>query len=167
MEQFAAFVAIDWSDAKHDVCLLDVATGKTESGILTHTPEELEAWATAWRPRFAGHPIAVCLEQSRRPLLSALLTYDFLVLYPINPATLAKSREAFSPSRAKAEPQDADYLLELLLHHRDRLKAWRPDNAKTRTLQYLVEPRRRLVKDRTRFSHRMTALLKAYFPQVL
>jgi len=166
MEQFAALVALDWSDAKHDVCLLDVATGKTESGLLTHPPEELEAWATALRTRFAGQPIAVCLEQSRGPLISALLKYDFLVLYPINPATLAKYREAFSPSRAKDDPQDADSLLELLLHHRDRLKAWRPDNVKTRTLQYLVEHRRRLVHDRTRLSNRMTALLKAYFPQV-
>jgi transposase len=91
----------------------------------------------------------------------------FLVLYPINPATLAKYREAFSPSRAKDDPRDADYLLELLVQHRDRLKAWRPDHAKTRTLQYLVEYRRRLVNDRTRLSHRMTALLKAYFPKVL
>ena len=38
MEQFAAFVAIDWSDAKHDLCLLDVATGKKESGILHAHP---------------------------------------------------------------------------------------------------------------------------------
>ena len=33
--------------------------------------------------------IAVGLEQSRGPLIFALLKYDFLVLYPINPATLA------------------------------------------------------------------------------
>jgi transposase len=167
MEQFAAFVAIDWSDTKHDICLVDVATGKKESLILKHTPEELEAWATALRIRFGGRPIAVCLEQSRGPLIYALLKYDFLVLYPINPTTLAKYREAFSPSRAKDDPRDADYLLELLVQHRDRLKAWRPDNAKTRTLQYLVEYRRRLVNDRTRLSNRMTALLKAYFPQIL
>jgi transposase len=167
MEQFAAFVAIDWSDTKHDICLVDVATGKKESLILKHTPEELEAWATALRSRFGGRPIAVCLEQSRGPLIYALLKYDFLVLYPINPATLAKYREAFSPSRAKDDPRDADYLLERLVQHRDRLKAWRPDNAKTRTLQYLVEYRRRLVNDRTRLSNRMTALLKAYFPQIL
>jgi transposase len=167
MEQFAAVVAIDWSDAKHDRCLVDIATGKKESSILKHTPEALEAWATAWRTRFAGQPIAVCLEPSRGPLIYALLKYDFLVLYPLNPTTLAKSRDAFSPSRAKDDPRDADDRLELLLHHRDRLKAWRPDHAKTRTLPYLVEYRRRLVNDRTRLSNRMTALLKAYFPQVL
>jgi transposase len=105
--------------------------------------------------------------ESRGPLIYALLKYDFLVIYPINPTTLAKYCEAFSPSRAKDDPRDADYLLDLLMLHRDRLKAWRPDTAKTRTLQYLVEYRRRLVNDRTRLSNRMTALLKAYFPQVL
>jgi Transposase len=161
MEQFAALIAIAWSDATHDICLLDVATSKQESCILKHTPADLEAWATALRTRFAGQQIAVCLEQSRGPLIYALLKPDFLVLSPINPATRAKYREAFSPSRANDDPRDAEYLLELLLQHRDRLKAWRPEHAKTRTLPYLVEPRRRLVNDRTRLSHRMTARLKA------
>ena len=119
------------------------------------------------RTRFSGQQLAVCLEQSRGPLIFALLKYDFLVLYPVNPTTLAKYREAFSPSRAKDDPQDAEYLVELLIHHRDRLKPWLPDDEKTRTLQYLVEHRRRLVNDRTRISNRLTALLKAYFPQVL
>jgi Transposase len=167
MEPFAAFVALEWSDTKHDICLVDVATGQTESLILTHTPEALEAWATALRSRFGGRPIAVCLEPSRGPLIDALLTYDFWVLYPLHPTTLAKYREAFSPSRAKDEPRAADDRLARLVQQRDRLKAWRPDHAKPRTRPYLVEYRRRLVHDRTRLSHRMTALLKAYFPPIL
>jgi ribosomal protein S15P/S13E len=165
MAQFAAFIAIDRSDAKHDGCLVDASTSQKEAFVLKHTPAELAAWATALRTRFAGRKIAVCLEQSRGPLIDALLQYDFLGLYPINPATLAKYRQAFSPRRAKADPRHAASLLELLRHHRDHLKAWRPDHAKTRTRQYLVEHRRRLVHDRTRRSHRLTALLNASFPQ--
>src|SRR4030095_9892314 len=49
---------------------------------------------------------------------------------------------------------------------RDRLKAWRPDHAQTRTRQSRVEYRRRLVHDRTRLSHRMTALVNASVPQI-
>jgi hypothetical protein len=79
MEQFAAFIAIDCSDAKHDVCLVDASTGKQESFVLKHTPEELAAWATALRTRVAGGKIAVCLEQSRGPLIYALLPYALLV----------------------------------------------------------------------------------------
>ncbi len=89
------------------------------------------------------------------------------MLYPANPKTLARFREAFTPSRAKDDPRDAEYLMELLIHHRDRLKAWMPDDETTRTLQLLVEHRRRLVGDQTRISNRLTALLKGYFPQVL
>jgi transposase len=55
----------------------------------------------------------------------------------------------------------------LLLHHRERLRAWAPDDEQTRTLRLLVEHRRRLVGDRTRLSNRLTSLLKCYFPQVL
>jgi transposase len=167
MERFAAYISIDWSDQKHDVCLVDAVTGKKECLVLKHSPETLDEWAISLRTRFAGQQIAVCLEQSRGPLIYALLKYDFLILYPINPTTLARYREAFSPSRAKDDPRDAEYLVELLIHHRDRLKAWLPDDEKTRTRQLLVEHRRRLVNDRTRISNRMTALLKGYFPQVL
>ncbi len=165
--EFAALVGIDWSDTKHDLCLVDTRTGTQELSVIQHTPESLDEWARSLRTRFRGEPIAVCLEQSRGPLIYALLKYDFLVLYPINPKTLARFREAFTPSRAKDDPQDAAYLVALLIHHRDRLKAWVPDDERTRTLQLLVEHRRRLVGDQTRISNRLTALLKGYFPQVL
>ena len=167
MSEYAALVAIDWADQQHAICLSDPSTGEREQTIVKHTPQALQEWALSLRQRFAGQPIAVCLEQSRGPLIYALLQYDFFVLYPINPATLAKYRQAFSTAHGKDDPTDADYLLDLLEHHRNRLRPWRPDDEKTRTLRLLVEQRRRLINDRTRLSNRLTALLKGYFPQVL
>jgi len=165
--EFAALIGIDWSDTKHDICLVDTRAGTQELSVIKHTPESLDEWARSLRTRFGDAKVAVCLEQSRGPLIYALLKYDFLILYPINPKTLARFREAFTPSRAKDDPRDAEYLVELLIHHRERLKAWLPDDEQTRTLQLLVEHRRRLVGDQTRISNRLTALLKGYFPQVL
>jgi transposase len=167
MPEYAALVAIDWADQQHAVCLSDPSTGEREQTIVKHTPAALQEWALSLRQRFGGQPIAVCLEQSRGPLIYALLQYDFFVLYPINPATLAKYRQAFSTAHGKDDPTDADYLLDLLEHHRNRLRPWHPDDEKTRTLRLLVEQRRRLINDRTRISNRLTALLKGYFPQVL
>src|SRR5215216_6558774 len=167
MADYAALIGIDWSDKKHDICLIDPQTGRREAAILRHAPEAIGEWATALRARFDGRPVAVCLEQARGPLIYALMKYDFITLYPINPSTLSRYREAFSPSRHKDDPPDAAYLAELLCSHRDRLRAWHPDSEQTRTLRYLVEHRRRLVDDRTRTSNRMTSLLKCYFPQVL
>ena len=167
MESYAALIAIDWADREHAVCLYDAASGRREQFTVKQTPESLQAWAVNLQQRYPGQQFAVCTEQSRGPLIYALLQYDFLTIYPINPATLAKYRQAFSPSLGKDDPSDAAYLLDLLQHHRAHLRPWRPDDEQTRTLQMLVQHRRRLINDRTRISNRLTALLKGYFPQVL
>ena len=166
-EHFAAFIGIDWADAKHDLCLQARGCGKRESSTLEHTPEAIEAWASALRRRFDGKPIAICLELNKGPLVYALSKYDFLVLFPVNPLTVARFREAFATSRAKDDPSDAQLQLELLLKHRDRLKPLEPASPALRALEQLVEHRRRLVGDRVRLNNRLGSVLKNYFPQVL
>ena len=105
--EFAAFIGIDWADAKHDICLQAANTETREFAVLPHRPDAIEQWARSLKERFQGRPVAVCLELSKGPIVYALQKYDFLVLFPVNPATLAKYREAFTPSHAKDDPTDA------------------------------------------------------------
>jgi hypothetical protein len=107
------------------------------------------------------------LELAKGPLVYALQKYDFLVLFPVHPATLAKYRQAFTPSQAKDDPTDAELQLELLLRHRDKLKPLHPQGVSMRTLQSLVEQRRRLVSDKGRITNRLIYALKQYFPQAV
>jgi transposase len=58
-------------------------------------------------------------------------------------------------------------LLDVLTLHYDKLRRLRPDTPETRTLQFLVEERRKFVHERTRCSNRITSHLKLYYPQVL
>lgn len=165
--EWAAFLALDWGDQKHAWSLAVPGAQKREHGELTHSPEAIHAWISQLTARFAGRPIAVCLEQARGALLFGLSKYENLVLYPIHPATASDFRKAVYPSGSKDDPLDADVLLEFLLKHRDRLRAWRPDTAQTRELQFLVEDRRKLVDEKTRCLNQFTQRLKLYFPQVL
>ena len=164
---FAAFVGIDWADAKHDGCLQTAGSANRECFQLEHAPEVIDAWVTALRTRCNGQPVAICLELTKGPLVSALRKYDFLVLFPINPLTLARYREAFTPSRAKDDPTDAALQLELLLTHRDKLQPLNPQSPTMRTLEQLVAHRRRVVGDKVRITNRLTSTLKNYFPHVL
>jgi transposase len=107
------------------------------------------------------------VELSKGPLVYALQQYDFLVLYPVNPTTLTKYREAFRLSHAKDDPTDAELALEVLTTHRDKLSALHPQSTPMRTLQRWVEQRRALVDDTVRITNRLTDALKQYFPQVL
>ena len=163
---FTALVGIDWSDKKHDFCLQGAGSQQRELGVVAHRPEVIEHWARALYQRFGG-PIAVCLEIAKGPLVHALQRYEFIVLFPVNPAMLAKYREAFVPSRAKDDPTDAEIALELLLRHREKLQPLKPQSAAMRTLTTLVELRRNLVGDKTRITNRLCSTLKEYFPQAL
>ena len=166
-EAFAALVGLDWADATHDICVQVAGAPRREFLRLAHRPAVMDAWVCTLRTRFNGHPIAVCLELNKGPIVSALRQYDFLVLFPVNPFTLAKYREAFPPSRAKDDPTDAELQVELLLKHRDKLTPLAPQSPTMRALAQLVEHRRRLVGDKVRLTNRLTSALKNSFPHVL
>jgi len=164
---FAAFLGIDWASEKHDLWLQTPDGAVREHSTLEHTPAALHDWMAQMHERFGGQPIAVALELSRGPLIYALMGCEFLVLYPINPKSLARYRQAFRPSGAKDDRSDAQLLcLFLQTHHRD-LKPWQPDDVQTRTLAGLVEKRRHWVDHATDLLRRLRMDLKAYYPIVL
>jgi hypothetical protein len=136
-DEFAAFVGIAWAEATHDIRLPAAGAEQRECRGLAHPPDPLDAWASPWRQRCHGHPMARCLALHQGPLVSALRTDDFLGLFPVPPLSLARDRAAFTPSQAKDDPTDA-------ARQRPALHARAP----------LVAPRRRVVGDTGRFTTR-------------
>jgi len=165
-DALVAFVGFDWADQKHaGACC--AAGGPLEAFELEQSPEAIDRWAIALHQRYGPGRIAVCLEQSKGALIYALMKYDFFVLYPINPSQLKRFRDAMTPSGAKDDPGDAALNLELLLKHRDRLRAWQPDHEATRLIGILAEDRRSLIATRTRAINALKIRLKQYFPLAL
>jgi transposase len=165
-QSFTAYVGIDWADTKHDICVEAAGDTRREFGCIAHRVAAIDEWANALHRRFGG-PVAVAVELAKGPIVAALQKYDFLVLFPINPATLAKYRQAFQPSGAKDDPADAELALDLLLHHPERFSALRPQSTAMRSLVSLVERRRQLVGDQNRLTNRLCDTLKQYYPQAL
>ena len=165
--ELAACVGLDWADQLHVIYLQAADSAKAESRELEQKPDALHDWIAQLRVRFEGRKVGIAIEQSRGAVIHALMMYDFLALYPINPKALARYREAFRTSGAKDDPLDAELLMDLLRLHRSRLRAWLPDTVETRRLQLLAEYRRKLVNNRIRHTNRTTSLLKMYFPQAL
>jgi transposase len=162
---YAAFVGIDWADAEHAVCLL--AGDRAEHRTVAQAADALDEWVAELRQRFGGRPIAICLEQSRGALLYALMKYDGLVLFPLNPKQLARYREAFCPSGAKDDPTDAELLACFVREHHARLRAWKSDDPLTRSLRLLTEARRGWVDQRTAAGNRLLQHLKEAYPLAL
>ncbi len=166
-DEYAAFVGIDWANSKHDICLQSAGSDQREPSQIQHTPQAISAWVKTLQQRFGHQPIAVCCELRKGPLLYALTKYPQLVLFPLNPASVAKYREAFTPSHAKDDPSDAELQCDLLQRHFNRFRPLMPDSPKMQALQQLVEYRRTCVGERVCISNRLSSALKNYYPQVL
>lgn len=166
-EPYGAFIGLDWADDKHELRLYDAGWQKVEVSSLMHNPDAIHQFACQLQQRFPNQRVALCLEQSRGPLLFALMGYSHIDLYPVNPATSSRYRKMFHPSGAKTDPLDAEALLDLIRTHRDRLRVWKAEDDLTRELSLLVEARRKWVDRRQDLTNQLKAVLKNYYPQAI
>jgi len=163
---YAAHIGLDWADRKH-FWTMRTAEGKFSRGELKQTPEAIEVWAVELARQFDGRPIALALEQSRGALVAILSKYAHIHLFPLHPNKLAHYRKSVCPSGAKGDPTDADLILDYLVKHPEWLNCLEPDTVETRSLQFLVEERRKLVNEHTRQVQVLIYWLKQIFPQML
>lgn len=163
----AALIGIDWGSAHHDVALQASGSSTIESCRIAHEPGVLAEWLAGLERRFGSQPIGIAIETSKGAVVHALLESAHVVLYPVNPRSLHRFREAFSPNGAKDDAPDAKLLLSLLVKHRDQLKPLVPHDTATKRLQQLTFNRRTLVNWRTQLTLQLQAALGAYFPLAL
>lgn len=166
-EPIICWVGLDWADKKHCLVVRTAPGAPPRRYLVEQKPEFLDAWFLQLRQEHPQGRIAVGVEQSRGPVLYALLKFDFLAIYPLNPRCLADYRNAFSSSGAKDDGGDADLICELVCLHPHRLRPLTVEDAVTRQLRLLVEARRDFVDDRTALSNRLGAALKCYYPAAL
>lgn len=167
ISNFSALIGIDWADQKHDICELDLQTNKQHFTIISAKPNTINTWANALKEKYNGQPVAVACELKKGPLIYALSKFEHIVIFTINPSTVAKYRKAFTHSGAKDDPTDAAIQVEILQLHMSKLNVITPDTPKVRRLAQLVEYRRKLVQDRVNLTNKITTTLKNYYPHAL
>lgn len=164
---FSLLIGIDWADQKHDFCETNPLGENETYGTISAKPEGIHDWVMSLQKRFPHQQIAIACELKKGPLIHALLKYEFITLFTINPITVARYRGAFKPSGAKDDPSDARIQAQILRLHMSELQPIEPDTPEVRALDRLVEMRRRLVQDRVKLTNRITSTLKSYYPHVL
>lgn len=167
VSDFAALIGIDWADRKHDICEVNSRTTRQHFSVISSNPKAINTWANALKQKYKGQLVAVACELKKGPLIYALSKFSHIILFPINPSSVAKYRKAFAHSGAKDDPTDAAIQVEILQLHMDKLNVITPDSESVRRLAQLVEYRRKLVQDRVNLTNRMTTTLKNYYPHVL
>ena len=166
-QDFAAFVGIDWADERNLVSVRQTGSEKSELLKLVNKPELIRDWIVDLHMKLPGGKIAIALEQFRGALIYQLMEFDFVVVFPINPKTISKYREALRSSGAKDDPSDATLLMIFLQLHISHLRPLKTEDPLTLQLRRLVEYRRKIVDHCSSLTKRIKQELKFYFPQSL
>ncbi len=159
-------VGIDWADQEHVYHLVD-QNGKSHCGTVKQDAAQIRDLIDLWQQKFPGCRFAVAIEQSKGPLINALLPYDALDIYPVNPAAIASYRKAFAHGGGKNDPTDAQLICQYVLNYRTQMRPLKKNDPLTTELASLGEDRRRFVDQRAALSNELRAILKLYFPTVL
>src|SRR5438132_368058 len=160
------WMGADWAGQAH-VLAIRTSNGVTRTCSVEQKPELLDQFFLGLRQEHPQSRIGVCIEQTRGALIYALMKYDFLVIYSINPRSLADFRRAFYVSGAKSDPSDAQLLCEMGCKHQERLRPLQLEDACTRKLRLLVEARRSFVDRNTSVLNEFGAVLKCYYPLMI
>ena len=163
--QAPVIVGIDWADQTH---AWHAQTRESQSaGTFQQDVCQIQQWLNQLRQQHPGSELAVAIETTKGPLISALLDCEGITIYPINPAALAAYRKAFAHGGGKNDPGDAMLLCQYLSHYIQKLRPLRHDQPLTRKLATMAQDRRRLVDQRTAHCNELKAVLKSCFPEVM
>jgi Transposase len=160
--KYVLSVGLDWADQKHALSQRGWADGQRPQFEIGADPASVEAWLAQLKA-LAGPEgrVAVGFEQNPGALFAMLRAHtDWIDLYPLNPLTVSKFREALFTSGAKDDPLDSQLIEELLYHHLDRLRPYQAPEPELRELDLLCQQRRKAVDAAVACANELCSLLK-------
>lgn len=164
------FVGNDWSEAHHDVEVVD------ESGrclVRRRFPEGIAGMA-ALHAVIAEHlpidaeesEVVIGIETDRGPWVTALVAAGYRV-YAINPMQVARYRERHSTSGAKSDRGDAHVLAEIVRLDRAHHQPLTPDSELAEAIKVLARVHQNLIWTRQRQTNQLRAMLREFYPAAL
>jgi transposase len=157
------FVGIDWSDESLEYHARS-AQGRVlaEGGVAPNLADMGELFAA-----LEGHgppsEISVAIETAHGAWVQALLDRGYPV-YPVNPKSAERFREALSAAGNKSDRIDGQSLAIMLAALHQDLRPLRPDAPEIVALRIACQDRVRLVEERTAKLNELLAVVKVYYP---
>ena len=160
------FGGIDWSDRVLDFHLRTRDGKVLAQGEVQPSVEGLAELFTALESHGQPEEIGIAIETSHGAWVQALLDRGYNV-YPVNPKTVERFREALSAAGDKSDKIDRKVLAMFLATFHQDNKPLCPDDPEIISLRIACQDRLRLVEERTAKLNELGAILKCYYPAVL
>jgi transposase len=162
------YIGIDWSQTKHDVCILNEAGAPIARQVLAHSPEGFQKLdAQRQQLGLAASECRVGIETAHNLLIDFLWGHGYQQVFVIPPNVVKSTRGRYRQSGARNDQSDAFVLADVLRTDRARLQPWQPDHVLTRQIRSRVSLLGHLTRNNVRLTNRLRAVLWRYYPAAL
>src|SRR5437773_2290241 len=162
------YIGIDWSQTKHDVCILNEAGTPLARLVVAHSPEGFQKLdAQRQLLGLAANECLVGIETAHSLLIDFLWGHGYHQVFVIPPNVVNSTRGRYRQSGARTDQSDAFVLADTLRTDRARLQLWKPDHVLTRQLRSRVSLLGHLTGNIVRLSNRLRSVLWRYYPAAL
>ena len=161
------FVGIDWAEAHHDVCILDVGGRPLAERRIADGLEGV-AQLHALLAEHAERPadVVVGIETDRGLLVGALVAAGYDVR-SINPLSAARYRERRTTSGAKSDRGDARVLADIVRTDRHLHRPVAADSPLLEAIKVLARSHQALIWTRQRQLNALRSSLREFYPGAL
>ncbi len=160
------FAGIDWSEKFLDFHLRTAEGKVLAEGQVRPNVEGMADLFASLETHALASEISVAIETAHGAWVQALLDRGYPV-YPLNPKTVERFREALSANGVKTGTIDRKVLAMFLVTFHQENKPLRPDDPEIIQLRILCQDRLRLVEERSAKVNELQAILKCYYPAFL
>ena len=162
------YLGIDWSERKHDVCMINECGEVIQQLVIEHSPEGFLALDMARRKmEIEARECVVGLETAHNLLVDFLWDQGYEQVYVLPPNAVKSAQGRYRQSGAKNDASDARLIADMLRTDQGRYTAWVPDLALTRQIRAKVSLVIFLTHDMVRTENRLRAVLLRYYPAAL
>ncbi len=165
------FVEVDWAEAAHEVCVLDVegpvrAKGKISNDlagvarlhdlIAASAPEEVDKEPA----------VTVGIETDRGLLVRAMVAAGYRVL-AVNPLAVDRYRDRHRMSGAKSDPGDAKVLADMVRTDSHQHRPVAADSDLAEAIELVARSHQSAIWSRRRLANQLRSALREFYPAAL
>jgi len=162
------YIGIDWSEDKHDICILNEAGALLKGWQIDHTQSgfmeiiaALEELAVTSQESYFG------IETAYNLVVDFLSGWGYPHLYVLPPGAVKAARQRYKQSQARTDQLDAWLIANLLRTDLANFHAWLPNQPLTCQIAAQVKLILKLSRQAQRYTNQLRATLLRYYPAAI
>jgi transposase len=162
------YIGIDWSEHKHDLCILNESGAVLKAWKITHTqrgfaeiPAALQELGLEPQDCYFG------IETAYNLIFDFLAGWGYPALYLLPPSAVKASRYRYRQTPARTDQSDAWLIANLLRVDLDQFRCWQPSTSLVMQIRAMVNLVLKLTRQSQRYTNQLRATLLRYYPAAL